>query len=152
MATQTREAAVNAADSLNELIGDLVTGSMLLREWDVSFRAGRTTLLLFTGIQKMCLSHIVLALHKFIEFYERYHNALSAEHRATAKALIREIKRRGVIEIRNKFVGHMWDNILGRPLMHSEIMSRLTGMAEGDLLGFVEWINNPKASQTHLKF
>ncbi|MGH8591131.1 MAG: DUF4258 domain-containing protein, partial [Gammaproteobacteria bacterium] len=28
-------------DSLNDLIGDLVTGSMLLQEWDVSFRAGR---------------------------------------------------------------------------------------------------------------
>ena len=64
-----RDNAVHAVDTLNDLVGDFVGGVMLLREWRIQFEVGRVPELLMVDVQKICLSHLVLGLCKFVECY-----------------------------------------------------------------------------------
>jgi hypothetical protein len=141
-----RDNAVHAVDTLNDLVGDFVGGVMLLREWGNQFKAGRVSELLLVNVQKICLSHVVLGLCKFVEFYERFRKVIPFEHREICKALVSEIKQKGVVEFRNKCVGHIWDTNLNRPLIHSEIMTRINRFTGDNLSGFLDWINNPNAN------
>jgi len=147
MTDPLRAEAVHAVDVLNDFVGDLVGGVMLFREWDVQFKAGRVPEMLMVNVQKICISHLVLGLCKFVEFYQRFHQIIPSEYRETCKNLVRDINRKGVIEFRNKCVGHIWDTRLQRPLIHSEIMARLGRLTDGDMSGFLNWINNPKGNQ-----
>jgi hypothetical protein len=147
MPEQVRKKAVHAADTLNDFIGDFIGGTMLFREWDTQFRAGRVPEMLMVNVQKICISHLVLSLCKFVEFYERFHKVIPSEHRETCKALMGEINRKGIVEFRNKSVGHIWDKEQQRPLTHSEIMTLLARITSGDMSGFLNWINNPNANE-----
>lgn len=146
MSGSDRAAAVHAVDTLNDFVGDFVSGVMLLREYDAQYRAGKATLPLMVTVQKICLSHLVLNLVKFVEFYERFHQIVPSEHRDVVKGLVRCINQKGIIDFRNKCVGHIWDTDQGRPLLHSEIMVRLERMTENDLGGFLKWVNDPKGN------
>jgi hypothetical protein len=141
-----RDNAVHAVDILNDFVGDFVCGVMLFREWEIQFKAGRVPEILMVNVQKICLSHLVLGLCKFVEFYDRFRNVIPSEHRDVCKGLVREIKQKGVVEFRNKCVGHIWDTNLQRSLIHSEIMIRLNRFTGGNLSGFLDWINKPKAN------
>ena len=66
MTDPLREKAVHAVDTLNDLVGDLVGGTMLFREWDMQFKAGRVPEMLMVNVQKICISHLVLGLCKFV--------------------------------------------------------------------------------------
>jgi hypothetical protein len=44
-------------------------------------------------------------------------------------------------------VGHIWDNEQQRPLIHSEIKTRLAQLTGGDMPGFLNWLNNPTADE-----
>jgi hypothetical protein len=147
MSDHVREKAVHAADILTDLIGDLVGGTMLFRYWITEFEAGRVPEMLMVNVQKICVSHLVLGLFKFLEFYERFNQVIPPEHRQTCKALVAEINRKGAVEFRNKCVGHIWDKEQQRPLIHSEIMTRLDRLTGGDMPRFLNWINHPTADE-----
>jgi hypothetical protein len=147
MTDQNRETAVHAADTLTDLVGDLGGGTNLFRYWITQFQQGHLPEILMVNVQKICVSHLVLALCKFVEFHQRFHQIIPSEHRQTCKALLREIHRKGAVEFRNKCVGHIWDNEQQRPLIHSEIMMRLDRLTGGDMPGFLNWINNPTSSE-----
>jgi len=119
---------------------------MLLREYDAHYRAGRIKLPLMVTVQKICLSHLILSLCKFTEFYDRFKSLIPPEHVVACKKLVRTITDKGVKDFRNKCVGHIWDNDSGRPLLNSEIMARLDRMTDSDTEGFLKWINDPKAN------
>jgi len=138
---QTRKAAVDAVDILNDFIGDLVSGTMLFRYWINESQQGHIQPALMITIQKICISHLVLALSKFTEFYQRFLWIIPLKHRQACKTLLNEIDRKGVVDFRNKCVGHIWDNDQQRPLMNSEIMTRLDRLTDGDMIGFLNWIN-----------
>jgi hypothetical protein len=147
MTDQARKKAVHAADTLTDFIGDFVGGTALLRQWATDFKAGRVPETVMISVQKICLSHLVLALSKFTEFYKRFKQVIPSEHLGTCKALAAEIKRKGVVEFRNKCVGHIWDDDQQRPLVHSEIMTRLARLTGDDMYGFLNWINNPETNE-----
>jgi hypothetical protein len=147
MSDQVRETAVHAADILTDFIGDLVGGTMLFRAWDTRFRQEHLPADVMVNIQKICISHLVLALSKFVEFHQHFHQVIPSEHRQTCKALLHEINRKGAVEFRNKCVGHIWDNEQQRPLIHSEIKTRLAQLTGGDMPGFLNWLNNPTADE-----
>ena len=67
MTDQVREKAVHAADTLTDFIG----GTALLREWATDFKAGRVPEMVMVNVQKIRVSHLVLGLSKFVEFYKR---------------------------------------------------------------------------------
>jgi hypothetical protein len=124
------------------LIGDLGGGTMLCRYWITKFQQEHLPESLMVNVQKICVSHLVLALCKFVEFHQRFHQLIPSEHRKTCKALLRDINRKGAVQFRNKCVGHIWDNEQQRPLIHSEIMTRLDRLTGGDMPGFLNCINN----------
>lgn len=139
-----RDRVVSAVDVLNDLVGDLVTSTNVLREYYVQHRAGRLLPAEMAGVQKMCVSHLVLGCCKLIEFHKHFHDILPAEHRDQIKGLVRAFRNRGMVEFRNKIAGHIWDNDKCRPLVLSEIMRSIEKMTEGDFDAFLHWINDPK--------
>lgn len=144
MTEPTRDLAIDAVDVLNDLIGDFVAGTLVLLDYHQRHKAGYVTLQQMTGVQKMCLSHLVLAFAKLQEFWDRFHRVVPVEHRERFKELNRALKHKDVKEFRNKVVGHIWDNSLRRPLRHSEIMNRLEALTDGHLSEFLRWVNNPQ--------
>lgn len=148
MIDQNRETAVHAADTLTDLVGDLCGGTMLFRYWINEFQQGRLPEMLMINVQKICVSHLVLALYKFVEFHQRFHQIIPSEHRQACKTLLREIEQKSVVQFRNKCVGHIWDNENQRPLIHSEIMKRLDRLTGGNMPGFLNWINTPTPAES----
>ena len=146
MRSADRTKAIQAADTLNDFVGDFVSGVMLLREYDGHYRAGRIKLPLMVTVQKICLSHLILSLCKFAEFYDRFKGVIPSEHQSTCRSLVRTITQKGVVEFRNKCVGHIWDKDQGRPLLNSEIMDRLDRMTDQNVDTFMKWLNDPKAN------
>jgi|OpeIllAssembly_1097287.scaffolds.fasta_scaffold05707_4 hypothetical protein len=136
-----RERAINAVDVLNDLVGDLITGTNVLRDYRAQHQRNKLPTELVVGIQKMCISHLVMGACKFIEFFEHFHDILDADDRTSAKALVREFNSRGMVEFRNTVVGHIWDKKKGRPLLLSEITQHLERLTNKDLVSFLDWIN-----------
>ena len=91
----------------------------------------------------MCISYIALAFAKLAEFWEHYHDLVPSECRDALKAVLKEMRRRGVKEFRNRCVGHVWDQKARRPLKHSEVLEAIEQMAEGDFPAFLKWVNDP---------
>lgn len=146
VSNQRRGQAVYAADVLNDLVGDFVSGVMLFHEWETILNAGDVTQETKIAVQKISLFHLVLGLSKFEEFYHRFHQVIPPQYRAACKALVRELRQKGVTKFRNKCVGHIWDNDQQRPLVHSEIMARFDNITGGNIPAFLEWINDPKGN------
>ena len=141
-----RARAIDAADVLNDFIGDFITGVMVFREYSKELQEGRIKLEMMVPIQKMCLSSLVLAFAKFEEFWKHYHDVVPKEHRDACKSILKAIQVRKITEFRNRCVGHIWDNAKQRPLAHSEVMRALEVMAVPNFAAFLDWINNPKAN------
>lgn len=142
----TRERALDAADVLNDFIGDFITGVMVFREYEVHAQAGKVPLDMMVGIQKMCLSHLVLAFAKFEEFWVHYHDVVPFAHRDACNVIRKAIRDRRITKFRNQCVGHIWSNDAQRPLRHSEVMQALQAIVKPDFGTFLQWINNPKAN------
>jgi hypothetical protein len=141
-----RELAVHAVDTLNDLIGDFVCGVNVLNDSHVEHQAGKLDAKVMLTVSKMCLSHLVLGLAKFDEFNRRFSKVIPSEYRPAVKGLVRTIKEKEIVTFRNKCVGHIWDEEIDRPLVHSEILARLSRITENDLDGFLRWVNNPAAN------
>ena len=146
MATSDRGRAVDAADVLNDFIGDFITGVMVLREYSKQHQEGKLQLELMIPIQKMCLSYLVLAFAKYAEFWKHYHDLVPQEHHNACKTILKSMQIRKITEFRNRCIGHIWDNGKQRPLAHSEVMSALATITAPDFAAFLNWINNPKAN------
>jgi hypothetical protein len=139
-----RTRAIDAVDVLNDLIGDLITGVMVLRVFLAEHQRRKLSTVQMIGVQKMCLSYLALALCKCMEFWKKYHNIVPTDHRAEYKSLVGKITKNGVESLRNKCVGHIWDRDKKRPLKHSEVMQHLLALAHGaGLPAFLNWVNNP---------
>jgi hypothetical protein len=138
-----RARAVDAADVLNDFLGDFVTGVMVFREYAGELKRGKLLLMQMVPIQKMCLSNVVLAFAKFEEFWQHYSDVVPAAHRDACKQILKEIRDRKITDFRNQCVGHIWNKQKRRPLAHSEVMAALDGMVNQDFPAFLQWINNP---------
>lgn len=141
-----RDRAIDAVDVLCDFIPDFVTATNVYREYDAQHRSGKLPPALMVGVQRMCFSHLVLGCYKLIEFYKRFHDILPAEHHDNVKRLVNEFNRRGIVDFRNKVVGHIWDKGNDRPLRLSEIMHRLKIITNNNMHNFLDWINRPKGN------
>lgn len=141
-----RDRAVDAVDVLGDFIPDLVTATNVYREYDAQLQSGKLPPALMVGVQRMCFSHLVLACYKLTEFYKRFHDILPAEHHGNVKGLVTEFNRRGIVDFRNKVVGHIWDKGNDRPLRLSEIMQRLQTITNNNMHSFLDWINQPRGN------
>lgn len=121
MKNLTRNDAVDATDILNDFVGDFVSGVMVLIEYRTILLNDPVQKDALIAIQKMCLSHLILTLYKWLEFYEKYHSLFEGELKNECKELTKIIKSRNIDTFRNKCVGHIWDKDKKRPMYNSEI-------------------------------
>lgn len=143
MNDSSRERAINAVDLLNDLVGDFITGTMVLARYHAECRTGSITPQQLAGINKMCVSHLVLGLNKWAEFYDRFHDLIPSELKDHAKRIKKTIEGRKFLDFRNKYVGHIWDKDNDRPLLNSEIVDRLNKIMNDDARAFLRWLNHP---------
>lgn len=138
-----RERAVEAARLLNSLLLDFIVGTRALEIFDSPGIAPSVTRTIEIGLNRMAISYLVVSLAKWNEFYQRYRAILPADVRDACLALHDKIAARGVVEFRNKVVGHILDDDTKRPLTPSEIDQLLEQVVGGDREDFLLWINNP---------
>jgi hypothetical protein len=138
-----RERASEAARLLNNFLLDLVVGTRGLDIFELpQIQAGMTNAIA-VGLNRLAISHLVVTLSKWAEFYRRYRAVLPPDVRDVCRSLHEEIERRGIREFRNKVVGHILDSSTNRPLTTREIDARLEQIFAGDRDHFMCWINNP---------
>jgi len=147
MGKHNRERAIDAIDILNDLVGDLVISGKVLQEFSRAHKQGLLNMGQMVSVQKMCLSNLILALTKWLEFYKHYHDLIPEEFRAIVKSTNKTLNEKKVREFRNKCIGHVWDKSKNGPLTLSEIMSRLDHIVGGNMPEFLGWINNPNNNQ-----
>lgn len=143
MNAQRRQEAVAI---LKMLILDIMVG---LRSLDLFSKLDDTYSLsenMRVGLSRMSTTHLVLALTKWMEFYEQYKDLLPNETALTAKALYKKLKSRGVRDFRNKVVGHIWDEEAERPLSADAMQQRLAGVIGTSEEAFNRWIYDPNAT------
>ncbi len=143
----SRERAIDAIDILNDLLGDLVISGKVLQKFSRAHNQGHLNMEQMVSVQKMCLSNLILALTKWLEFYEHYHDLIPDEFREIVKKTNKTLNEKKVREFRNKCIGHIWDKPNKRPLVLSEIMHRLDNIVGGNMPDFLRWINNPNNNE-----
>ena len=146
MSQRERAKALDAVDILNDFIIDLIAGVMVFREYQASFKRKPGTNGIELSINRLCLFHLTLSLSKVIEFWKRYKSIVPMGLKEPFKLLVKTLEGKKITAFRNKYIGHIWDDELNRPLLHSEIIGRIDKLTEDDLDGFMNWINNPKAN------
>ena len=146
-ASSDRDFVIDAVDTLNDFIGDLIAGTRVLADYREQHNTSSVGIGQMSAIQKMCLSHLVLTFAKILEFWDRYHAIVPEMHRETLKELNATLRHRGADEFRNTVAGHIWDRKQQRPLRHSEVMSKLKALMAGAALpDFLRWVNNPEGN------
>jgi hypothetical protein len=142
-----KQKAVEAFRVLNEFLGDLVVGIRSLELFESPAIAGRVSSGTLTSMRRMCLSHVLLTLSKFVEFYRYYRRQIPADCLAVCKNLQKELVGRGVVEFRNKRLGHIWDSDKNRPLTSQETDAYIDSIIAGDQAAFLKWVNNPHGNR-----
>jgi len=136
----TREAFRLASD----LMMDLVAGTQTFYLLSQRFDALPAPEVVRTSVTRLCLFHTIITLSKWTEFYDRYKAIIPEDMRDTAKTLRKEIHDRGIVEFRNKVVGHLWDEDQRRALTNAEIEDRLNELTRGDIPAFLKWVHDGK--------
>ena len=135
--TPTRAEAVDAVTVLDRITGELLSGVNALR-W---FRAHRIDQAqIATLLEVVCVTQLVLAGCKFVEFYDHFHAVLTSDERTRAKSLLKEISERRLVDYRNTFVGHAWDRERRRILVDSEARAMMDRVTKGDPDATLEWV------------
>ena len=147
MINSERERAVDAVDVLNDFVGDFVAGVMVLREYSQRLKNKNSDGKALITIHKMCISYLILALCKWLEFYDKYKTIIPDENREDCKKLLKILREKNVMLFRNRIVGHIWDKTLNRPLKNSEIMEKLNIITNNNLGEFLSWINDPNNNE-----
>jgi hypothetical protein len=101
-----------------------------------------------TAAARLCLFHAIVSLSKWAELYDRYKDVIPDEVRDEAKRLRAEVVARGILEFRNKVVGHVWDLDRHRALSNAEIEERLQAITRSDVASFLDWAGNPEPDST----
>jgi len=140
---KSREAFRLASDLMMDLVAGSQAYATLQRVFDQHPEALPDHVRV--AVTRLCLFHAIISLTKWTELYDRYKDVIPSDVREVAKALRMEIDQRGIVEFRNKVVGHIWDDALGRALTNDEVEERLTSLTRSDVKGFLEWVNNTRS-------
>ncbi len=140
---KTRKRAIEACQILNGFVGDLVAATRMFEiivhfQWTAQPTSNAGLL-----IMKMADSYLILALAKWLEFYDHYKGLIPDTHLTYCKRLRAELNRRGIMDFRNKVVGHIWSKDGDRPLSAEEIGLLDKKITDGDHSKFLKWVNDP---------
>jgi hypothetical protein len=134
---------LDAVYVLNDLLDGLVAGTMVFEHYQARFERDQFSKCGIVSVQKMCVSHLILALCKLCEFWEVFHHIVPAEFRPQVKELVSKINKLNIREYRNTVVAHVKDRKLGRARTQLESMEVLNRISANDPRGFLDWLNNP---------
>ena len=126
----------------NEFVLDLIVGTRVTELYEHPAMKTKIGDAMSIGLTRLVVSHLVITLSKWSEFYRRYKAVIPMDVRDACLQTSRDIERRGIVRFRNRVVGHVWDNELQRALTRSEIQSEITSII-GDSDAFSLWVNNP---------
>jgi len=102
-----RDRAVDAVAILNGFVGDLVAGTNILVDYAERHQAGTFPFELMIAVSNLCLSHLILAVAKFEEFWRRYNDLVPKEHHGACKSIMKFSQDRKITNFRNRYVGHI---------------------------------------------
>ncbi len=139
--------AIEAFQVLNEFVGDLVVGVRSLDIFESPAIANRVSSGTLTAMRRMCVSHVILTLSKFVEFYRHYRPQITSDCLDACKKLQKDLVSRGVVDFRNKRVGHIWDRDKQRPLTWKETEAYINSIVAGDEKAFLKWVNDPQGNR-----
>jgi hypothetical protein len=142
-----RARALQAYRLLNDLLLDLLVGHRSLEFYDSAAFQKALPRVMLTGMKRMAISHTIMTLAKWVEFYEKYSQVIPADVRAQCKTLAAEIREKRIRDFRNKVVGHIWDNESQRPLVREEIDSHLDRIFPHGRKAFMLWVNDPSKQE-----
>lgn len=143
MTDPERSSILDAIDVLNDLVNDLVAGTMVFENYQSRFTRGEFSQPGIVAVQKLCVSHLILGLNKICEFWKVFNHLVPAELRPEMKALVSELRSRGIKEFRNTVVAHVWDRKQRRTRTQTEAIAQLNQISANDPSGFLLWLNNP---------
>jgi hypothetical protein len=135
--------AKQAFDVLNEFISDLVTASRCIEIFESKHFRRPDDPLPHTARIRMCYSHLFLTLAKWIEFYKHFKHLIPSDCHRECKALHNEIIKRGIVQFRNKRVGHIWDKKQNRPWTIDETNAYFNSILSDDANAFLKWTHDP---------
>ena len=135
--------AEDVVDLLNDFIGDIYAGIGIYYEYDKLYRIKQIPESRMIPIHKMCISHLIITLTKWLEVYNRYNSIFPPEIIPVCRDLNKILRERKVVEFRNKCVGHILDNNTNKPITNSEISSRLSVIIDDNLSTFLKWLSDP---------
>lgn len=91
-------------------------------------------------INRLCVFSAIIALDKWVEFYDRYAANFPTECREVAKKLKKDIEENGIPKFRDQVVGHVWSKDDSRPLTPSEVDARFLRIAPDGPDEFMKWV------------
>lgn len=138
-----RSSVLDAIYILNDLFDSLVAGTMVFDSYQSRFIRGEISQTGIVAVQKMCVSHLILALNRLCEFWARFHHLVPDELRPELKALVSRLDNPDVKEFRNTVVAHIWNKGRSLPPTQAEAMALLNRIS-GHPGSFLLWLNNPK--------
>jgi hypothetical protein len=136
----------DAVSILNMLILDTMVGLRSLDIFGAIDDKSPLSANMRAGLTRLSTTHLVLALAKWMEFYERYKHLIPERTAANTKTVYNNLKRRGVRDFRSKVVGHIWDEDVGKPLSEDDTQEWLARVIGPDEAAFNRWIYNPGAT------
>ena len=130
----------------NDLMLDLVAGTSAYTILKAQLRRTRDVPdHVDTAVFRLCLFHTITTLSRWVELYDRYKDVIPPDVRPASKSLRAQVKTRGIVDFRNKVVGHIWDLEQHRALSNTEVQQRLNAITSSDYAGFFEWAGDPDA-------
>lgn len=141
-----RERAVEATRLLNSFLVDFIVGTRGLEIFDSPAIAPKVTQRIAIGLNRMAISHLSICLAKWTEFYRSYGAILPLDVRSACLKVHNEVISRGIVDFRNKVIGHIADDNTKRPWTAAEIDEHFNRMFAGNREDFLRWINNPEAN------
>jgi hypothetical protein len=136
--TRARQACRLANDLMLDLINGVEAHRILSKALETIPDAEAAKV----GINRLVLFHVIIALSKWIEFYDRYKSVLPSDVQGAAKDLRNQVDRRGIRDFRNTVAGHIWDDATNRPLTNKEVESRVSAIVGTDIPAFLLWVND----------
>ncbi|MEZ5457938.1 MAG: hypothetical protein R3E65_01015 [Steroidobacteraceae bacterium] len=135
----------------SDILMDLHGAMQVYRAFQKSFAARPAKEPVPTQVNRICAFHAVLALDKWVEFYNRYAAVLPVEMREVALELKKIVENKGIPKFRDEVVGHIWSRDANRPLTPVEVDRRFNRIAPEGLDTFMQWIcdcNGPTSAAT----
>jgi hypothetical protein len=132
----------------NDLTMHLTSGSAIYNTTQIIFDRGSTHVPdhVRTSVTRMCVFHVILTLAKWTEFYDRYKDVIPSGVRDIAKRLSKGHSSPWYSGLRNKVVGHVWDEERHRALTNAEVEERLNAFIGSGVKEFLKWAADPDAT------